>query len=231
MDDPKNDGHKRAELDFGDKVDVSDLMPFWTDEKTGGELCEAATKYILRTKSDDTWEQAFSVNRLMCQKPISREQAIQLVTDGKTDLIQGFISKRGRPFDAHLLRNGGKIGWEFPPRKTPAKGAQRKKKEIDYATATKLGGSRAHGEESELFKTAESYIVRKPNSDGGHRVVFELKNPLLDTEIPAAEVERLLTAGKTNLIEGFVSKRGAKFSAYLVLAKGKDKADFEFPPR
>lgn len=231
VDDPKNDGHKRAELDFGDKVDVSDLMPFWTDEKTGGELCEAATKYILRTKSDDTWEQAFSVNRLMCQKPISREQAIQLVTDGKTDLIQGFISKRGRPFDAHLLRNGGKIGWEFPPRKTPAKGAPRKKKEIDYATATKLGGSRAHGEESELFKTAESYIVRKPNSDGGHRVVFELKNPLLDTEIPAAEVERLLTAGKTNLIEGFVSKRGAKFSAYLVLAKGKDKADFEFPPR
>ena len=32
-------------------------------------------------------------------------------------------------------------------------------------------------------------------------------------------------------VEGFVSKRGNKFSAYLVLSQKQDKADFEFPPR
>jgi DNA topoisomerase-3 len=37
--------------------------------------------------------------------------------------------------------------------------------------------------------------------------------------------------GKTGLIEGFVSKRGSNFSAYLTLAKDKKKAEFEFPPR
>ncbi len=234
VDDAKKEGMKKAELDFGNKVDLDELEPFWTDEKTGEELCEAPTKYILRKKKDDgdePWEQTFSVGRLMCQKAITREMAIQMVEQGKTDLIQGFISKRGRPFDAHLLRNGSRIGWEFPPRKTPAKGAARKKKEVDFSKATKLGGSKAHGEEAELFKTADAYVVRKPNSDGGHRVVFELKNPLLDQEIPQAEVERLLNEGKTNLIEGMVSKRGSKFNAYLVLSKTKSKADFEFPPR
>jgi len=230
-DDPKKPGQKKAELDFGDKVEVGDLEPFWQDPKTGAELCEAPTKYILRERDGEEWKQAFSVGRLMCQKPITREQAIELVSTGKTGLIQGFISKRGRPFDAHLLRNGSRIGWEFPPRKTPAKGGARKKKEIDFTKATKLGVSPTHGEEAELFRTDEAYVVRKPNSDGTHRVVFEVKSPLLGHELPAEEINRLLTEGKTGLIEGFVSKRGSKFSAYLVLDTAKTKAEFEFPPR
>ncbi|MGC4074337.1 MAG: topoisomerase C-terminal repeat-containing protein [Nibricoccus sp.] len=62
--------------------------------------------------------------------------------------------------------------------------------------------------------------------------MFELKKTLLGKEIPASEVQQLLSEeGKTNLIEGFVSKRGSNFSAYLVLSKDKKKADFEFPPR
>ena len=52
----------------------------------------------------------------MCQKPITREMAIQLVRDGKTELIKAFISKKGRPFDAFLKREGAKFSWEFPPR-------------------------------------------------------------------------------------------------------------------
>ncbi|HEV2803376.1 MAG TPA: topoisomerase C-terminal repeat-containing protein [Chthoniobacterales bacterium] len=36
---------------------------------------------------------------------------------------------------------------------------------------------------------------------------------------------------ETPLIENFVSKRGHKFSAQLVLSAKKDKAEFEFLPR
>jgi len=40
-----------------------------------------------------------------------------LLTDGKTELITGFISKKKRPFDAFLLLDKkGKITFEFPPR-------------------------------------------------------------------------------------------------------------------
>jgi len=45
---------------------------------------------------------------------------LKLVENGKTDLITGFISKKtNRPFDAKLiLKPKGKIGFEFPPRKS-----------------------------------------------------------------------------------------------------------------
>ena len=49
--------------------------------------------------------------------------------------------------------------------------------------------------------------------------------------LSAEDAERLVELGKTGLIEGFVSKRGSHFSAYLTLSKDKKKAEFEFPPR
>jgi hypothetical protein len=36
------------------------------------------------------------------------------ISAGKTDLLDGFISKRGRPFAAYLKLEDGKVGFEFP---------------------------------------------------------------------------------------------------------------------
>jgi DNA topoisomerase-3 len=52
-------------------------------------------------------------------KAIPKEQAQKLLATGKTDLLDGFISKRGRPFSAYLKLEDGKVGFEFPE-KTPA---------------------------------------------------------------------------------------------------------------
>jgi len=41
----------------------------------------------------------------------------KLLTTGKTDLLEHFISKAGRPFPAYLvLDDSGKATFEFPPR-------------------------------------------------------------------------------------------------------------------
>ena len=236
VDDEKNPGRKKAELDFGNKVDVNTLVPFWTDPKTGAELCEAPTNYVLRERDGDGWKETFKVGRLMCQKEITREQAIQLVTVGKTDLIEKFTSKKGRPFDAYLVRHGGKITWEFPPRKPReggarnGKGAPRKARPpLDLEKAVKLSESKIH--DGDLYQTEDAFVVAKPQADGLPRVVFELKRNLCGKEILAEDAERLVELGKTGLIEGFVSKRGSHFSAYLTLSKDKKKAEFEFPPR
>ena len=74
-------------------------------------------------------------------------------------------------------------------------------------------------------------MVVKPQAYGSPRTVFEVKRTLCGKELPAEEIERLLELGKTGLIEGFVSKRGSNFGAYLTLSKDKKKAEFEFPPR
>ncbi|MDP6859308.1 MAG: topoisomerase C-terminal repeat-containing protein, partial [Verrucomicrobiales bacterium] len=52
------------------------------------------------------------------KKELPKDQVIKLFTEGKTEVIEGFISKKGRPFRAHLLldKSTGKLGWEFPPR-------------------------------------------------------------------------------------------------------------------
>ncbi len=236
VDNEKKPGQKKAELDFGAKVDVNTLEPFWTDPKTGAELCEGPTSYILREKVDGVWTESFKVGRIMCQKPITREMAIDLVgPNKKTGLIQAFTSKKGRPFDAYLLRVGPKIGWEFPPR-APRKNAdgtvkapRKAKAPLDLATAQKLGESKLH--DGDLYLTPEAFVVVKPQADGSPRTVFELKRVLCGKELPVEEIERLVEMGKTGLIEGLLSKRGTTFSAYLTLSKDKKKAEFEFPSR
>ncbi len=235
VDDEKKPGQKKTELDFGNKVDVKALEPFWTDPATGAELCEAPTNYVLREQEAGEWKETFKVGRLMCQKEITRELAIELVTRGKTDLIEKFISKKGRPFDAFLVRQGPRISWEFPPRKpregAPKNGATPRKPKVplDLSKAVKLSESKVH--DGDLYQTDDAFVVAKPQVDGSPRVVFQLKRNLCGREISAEEAERLVELGKTGLIEGFVSKRGSNFSAYLTLSKDKKKAEFEFPPR
>jgi DNA topoisomerase-3 len=222
----------KTEFDFGDKVDLGTVEPFWTDPKTGAQLCEVGSSYVLREQDGGEWKQAFRVGRMMCQKAITREHAIQLITDGKTELIKAFISKKGRPFDAFIKREGARISWEFPPRAPKigkdGKPIERKAKAPpDLSKAVVLGESKLHG--GELVQAEDAYYVRKPDQD--NRIVFKLTRNLCQKDIGTDEVQKLVTDGKTSLIEGFVSKRGATFSAYLVLAPKKDKADFEFPPR
>jgi DNA topoisomerase III len=148
-------------------------------------------------------------------------------------VIEGFISKKGRPFNAILKREGPKFSWEFPPRapKLDKDGkpiARKAKAPPDLSKAVVLGKSKSH-KDAELVETPEAYYVRRPDQD--NRVVFTLKKQLCGREIPAEEAQRLCETGRTELITGFMSKRGMPFGAYLVLSKTGAKAEFEFPPR
>ena len=221
-----------AQYDFGDKVDLGTVEPYWTDEKTGAQLCEVGSSHVLRERDGDGWKQTFRIGRLMCQKPITREYAIELIRDGKTELIKGFISKKGRPFDAFLKREGAKFSWEFPPRapkldKDGKPVVRKAKAPPDLSKAKVIGESKMHG--GELLQTEDSYYVRKPDQD--NRIVFTMKRVICAKEIPVEEVRQLVETGRTNLIEGLMSKRMTPFSAYLVLSKNKAKTEFEFPPR
>ncbi|MBP6601732.1 MAG: DNA topoisomerase III [Verrucomicrobiales bacterium] len=88
----------------------------------GGKIYVTPGSYICnRRVSGDGCKARLS--REMCKFEIPREQAIKYFTQGKTDIIDKWISKRGRPFQAALTCNAtGKrmLGWEFPPRE-PAK--------------------------------------------------------------------------------------------------------------
>ncbi len=62
---------------------------------------------------------SFRLTRKLLDKEIPPEEFLKLVSEKKTGLIKGFVSRRTkRPFDANLiLKEDGGIGFEFPPRK------------------------------------------------------------------------------------------------------------------
>jgi DNA topoisomerase-3 len=75
----------------------------------------------LKTKNDP---EGLRLGRSILKQEIPVDQAFKLLSEGKTDLIKGFVSnKTKRPFDAHLTLDpaSGKIGFEFPERAPKAK--------------------------------------------------------------------------------------------------------------
>ena len=67
---------------------------------------------------------AFRSGVIILQQPIERAQMTKLLETGKTDLLSGFISKKGRPFKAFLVIKDGKVGFEFLPRKNKKENAE-----------------------------------------------------------------------------------------------------------
>ena len=60
------------------------------------------------------------LGRNICKRDISVDEAKKILTEGKSDLIEDFTSKRGRNFPAYLVLEANKVGFEFPPRAPPA---------------------------------------------------------------------------------------------------------------
>jgi DNA topoisomerase-3 len=71
----------------------------------------------------------FRSGRMILQQPIEREQMKKLLETGRTDLLTGFVSKKGRRFKAFLVKTpDGKIGFEFQARTPKEKPEEPKKK-------------------------------------------------------------------------------------------------------
>ncbi|NOR25006.1 MAG: DNA topoisomerase III [Desulforhopalus sp.] len=70
----------------------------------------------------DGEKKGLKISRIILSKEITEENIRQLLSQGRTELIEGFISKKKRPFDAFLvLAKNGKVSFEFPPRKSKRK--------------------------------------------------------------------------------------------------------------
>ena len=55
----------------------------------------------------------FTVNSYICKRSVSIENVRKLLKDGKTAKIKGFTSKNGKPFDAYLKLDSGKVVFDF----------------------------------------------------------------------------------------------------------------------
>ncbi|MBC7780712.1 MAG: DNA topoisomerase III [Proteobacteria bacterium] len=108
----------------GEPVDFSDKTPLGECPKCAHKVYDTGLAYQCERSVGPDRQCDFRSGKIILQREIESEQMVKLLTTGKTDLLHKFISKKGRPFSAYLVRGGdGKVSFEFEPRvpKTAAK--------------------------------------------------------------------------------------------------------------
>ena len=92
-----------------------------------GGIYEAGIAYACEHGLGPEKKCAFRMGKMILQREISQDDVRKICTEGKTNLLTKFISKKGRPFNAFLVldKKSGKVGFEFEERKpkAPKKGA------------------------------------------------------------------------------------------------------------
>jgi len=114
----------RTEFDFGqgregaeEAPDFSGQEPVGSCPKCGNRVFEHGMAYTCEKSLGAKRSCDFRSGRMILQQPIEREQMKKLLATGRTDLLTGFVSKKGRRFKAFLVKQpDGKIGFEFQAR-------------------------------------------------------------------------------------------------------------------
>lgn len=163
-----------------------------------------------------------SLWKSLAGRPLEREDITALLTKKSVGPLEGFRSRFGKPFSAELeFDPEWKLKFVFGEREgdPAAEAAIRNSEAIAPCPVCKKGTIR---------EGVTSYIC--DHSIGAEKTCeFRTGKTILQRSIPRDEIVRLAETGRTNLIAGFVSKKGRKFAAYLKL-EGK-KVGFEFEPR
>ena len=139
---------KKAE-ESGEPVDFSGQPSLGACPKCKGHVYEHGSNYVCEHAVGPTQTCDFKTGKIILQQPIEPAQVTKLLSEGKTALLEGFISnKTRRAFKAYLAFDAkeGKVVFEFEPRAgraAPAKGAPAKKAPAKKAAAKKSAAGKA----------------------------------------------------------------------------------------
>jgi DNA topoisomerase-3 len=135
----------RIEFDFGGAEEGGDAeaapdfgaqQPLGACPKCGARVYEHGVAYVCEKAVGAGRSCDFRSGRMILQQPIERPQMERLLASGRTDLLTGFVSKKGRRFKAFLVKQpDGRIGFEFQPRAP-------KEKAPEETTTTRRGSAR-----------------------------------------------------------------------------------------
>jgi len=141
-------GQASAEAEGEQAPDFSRQESLGACPKCGARVFEHGIAYVCEKAVGPARSCDFRSGKIILQQPVERAQMHKLLATGRTDLLPRFISKKGRPFKAFLVKTpGGKIGFEFQPR-APKAAATAAPAPKDEATARvkplkKVPGARA----------------------------------------------------------------------------------------
>lgn len=183
----------------------------------GGEMITTPFGYGCSNYKKDGTGCRFVVGTI-AGKDLSEEECVQLLTNGRTEVLDGFKGKNKKKFQAALVletdEEGRKnITFDF---------TMNRPKVIEDIKCPDCGGA----------ITVKSFGYGCAN--------FDMNNPqscrfalgkIADKDVNVSQLKELLTNGRTSTIRGFKGKTGKRFDACLVLDKdesGKHVVKFDF---
>ena len=139
---------------------------------------------------------------------MSDTEIAELFSNGTTEIICGFLTKKGTTFNA-------KVVWD---------------KDFKATFAFENDGH-FHGTETKFnCPLCKKKLEENKNAIFCPACNFTLFKSVAGKKLRVADIKALLTGGKTELLTGFKSKKGTEFDAYLKL--GEDgRTNFEFVHR
>ena len=183
-----------------------------TDEALGpcptcqGTIRETDTHYAC----DQDGCKFAGVGKIICKRAIKPEEAKAIIVDGKSPLIDDFISRRGRPFKAFLVLEGTKVGFEFPPREAAADARKFEVQPGVVAVCPKFG--------AEIYETETHYRPRTSATGCKIDIPREISKRVITRE----EAKELIEKGQIGPFDDLIAKKtGNPYTAILYLKKNQ----------
>src|SRR5574341_2181989 len=165
----------------------------------------------------------FSLWKVTSGREWSPEEVAELITKRSIGPLTGFRSRMGKPFAA-VMRLTDELRLEFDFGQASASGGE---EAPDFSRQESLGACPKCG--ARVYEHGMAYVCEK--SVGAQRGCdFRSGKIILQQPIEAAQIQKLLATGRTDLLPRFISKKGRPFKTYLVKTPG-GKIGFEFQPR
>ncbi len=100
------------------KIDFTGKTAVGKCPKCGSQVFDTEQGYVCEKSQLDVKRCTFkAIGKTILEQPVDAEQAAKILKTGKSDLLDKFISKAGKPFPAFLVMDKkGKITFDFPPR-------------------------------------------------------------------------------------------------------------------
>ena len=174
----------------------------------------------------------FSITKIPSGRAFETVEAEAFLRDKKIGPLEGFRSKKGFPFSAEIKLvhdeeiSNWKLEFDFGE---DARNSEGDGEPVDFSAQESLGGCpKCKGR---VFEHGSNYVCEH---SVGSTVTCDFKSGkiILQQPVERSEVSKLLTTGKTGLLENFVSnKTRRKFKAYLAYDAKEGRVSFEFEPR
>jgi DNA topoisomerase-3 len=231
-------GNDKNAEETGEIVDLTGSESLGACPKCGGAVHEHGSNYVCEkavpTEGQPTPTCNFKSGKIVLQQVVEREQIAKLLSTGKTDLLEKFVSNRTRrAFKAFLSWNAeeDKVVFEFeprtskfPPRKTPAKYAAGAKTAAGKAAAkTAAKTTKAPAKKAAAKKTAAAKTPRKA-SVGNLTPSADLAAVIGTDKVARTEVvKKLWDYIKAQGLQDPTNKRAINADAKLKPVFGKDQ--------